>query len=128
MSMTEVKERPKTRSDSAAFPLRKIGVIGAGQMGSGIAHVSALAGFEVKLSDVSPDRVKAGIATINGNMARQVSRKRITEEERQAALKRITPAESFDAFGDCDLVIEAAIEKEDVKRAIFANLCPLLKS
>jgi 3-hydroxybutyryl-CoA dehydrogenase len=128
MSMTEVKERPKTRSDSAAFPLRKIGVIGAGQMGSGIAHVSALAGFEVKLSDVSPDRVKAGIATINGNMARQVSRKRITEEERQAALKRITPAESFDAFSDCDLVIEAAIEKEDVKRAIFANLCPLLKS
>jgi 3-hydroxybutyryl-CoA dehydrogenase len=128
MSMTEVKERPKTRADSAAFPIRKIGVIGAGQMGSGIAHVSALAGFEVKLSDLSPDRVKAGIATINGNMARQVSRKRITEEERQAALKRITPAESFDAFGDCDLVIEAAIEKEDVKRAIFANLCPLLKS
>ena len=128
MSMTEVKERPKTRADSATFPIRKIGVIGAGQMGSGIAHVSALAGFEVKLSDVSPDRVKAGIATINGNMARQVSRKRITEEERQAALKRITPVESFDAFGDCDLVIEAAIEKEDVKRAIFANLCPLLKS
>jgi 3-hydroxybutyryl-CoA dehydrogenase len=128
MSMTEVKERPKTRADSAAFPIRKIGVIGAGQMGSGIAHVSALAGFEIKLSDLSPDRVKAGIATINGNMARQVSRKRITEEERQAALKRITPAESFDAFGDCDLVIEAAIEKEDVKRAIFANLCPLLKS
>ena len=128
MSMTEVKERPKTRADSATFPIRKIGVIGAGQMGSGIAHVSALAGFEIKLSDLSPDRVKAGIATINGNMARQVSRKRITEEERQAALKRITPVESFDAFGDCDLVIEAAIEKEDVKRAIFANLCPLLKS
>src|SRR6516162_3985728 len=128
MSMTEVKERPKTRADSATFPIRKIGVIGAGQMGSGIAHVSALAGFDVKLNDLSADRIKAGIATINGNMARQVSRKRITEEERQAALKRITPAESFDAFSDCDLVIEAAIEKEDVKRAIFANLCPLLKS
>jgi 3-hydroxybutyryl-CoA dehydrogenase len=126
--MIEVKERPKSRSDSTAFSIRRVGVIGAGQMGSGIAHVAALAGFEVKLNDLSADRVKAGIATINGNMARQVSRKRITEEERQAALKRITPAESFDAFGDCDLVIEAATEKEDVKRSIFANLCPLLKA
>jgi 3-hydroxybutyryl-CoA dehydrogenase len=128
MSMIEVKERPKARSESTAVPIRKIGIIGAGQMGSGIAHVTALAGFEVKLNDVSSDRVKAGIATINGNMARQVSRKRITEEERQAALKRITPAENLDAFGDCDLVIEAASEKEEVKRAIFANLCPALKT
>jgi 3-hydroxybutyryl-CoA dehydrogenase len=126
--MIEVKERPKSRSDSTAFSIRRVGVIGAGQMGSGIAHVAALAGFEVKLNDLSADRVKAGIATINGNMARQVSRKRITEEERQAALKRITPAETFDALGDCDLVIEAATEKEDVKRTIFANLCPLLKA
>ena len=124
--MIEVKERPKTRSQSTALPIRKIGIIGAGQMGSGIAHVTALAGFEVKLNDLSADRVKAGIATINGNMARQVSRKRITEEERQAALKRISPAETFDAFGDCDLVIEAATEKE-VKRTIFSNLCPTLK-
>src|SRR2546422_11056667 len=126
--MIEVKERPKTRSDSTAFPIRKIGVIGAGQMGSGIAHVTALAGFEVKISDLSADRIKAGIATINGNMARQVSRKRITEEERQAALKRITPAENLDAFADCDLIVEAATEKEDTKRAIFASLCPVLKA
>jgi 3-hydroxybutyryl-CoA dehydrogenase len=126
--MIEVKERPKTRSTSDAFQIRKIGVIGAGQMGSGIAHVTALAGFEVRLSDLSADRVKAGIATINGNMARQVSRKRITEEQRQAALKRISTAENYDAFADCDLVIEAATEKEDVKRTIFANLCPSLKS
>src|SRR5882724_2107383 len=125
--MIEVKERPKARSDSMAHHIRKIGIIGAGQMGSGIAHVSALAGFDVKLNDLSPDRVKAGIATINGNMARQVSRKRITEEERQAALKRISPAEKYDAFGDCDLVIEAATEKEDVKRSIFAGVCPSLK-
>ena len=122
--MIEVKERPKARSDSMALHIRKIGVIGAGQMGSGIAHVSALAGFEVKLNDLSADRIKAGIATINGNMARQVSRKRITEEERQAALKRIAPAETLDAFGDCDLVIEAATEKEDVKRTIFADALP----
>jgi 3-hydroxybutyryl-CoA dehydrogenase len=126
--MIEVKERPKARSDSMALHIRKIGVIGAGQMGSGIAHVSALAGFEIKLNDLSPDRIKAGIATINGNMARQVSRKRITEEERQAALARIAPAETLDAFSDCDLVIEAAAEKEDVKRTIFATLCPVLKS
>ncbi len=125
--MIEVKERPKARSDGMALHIRKIGVIGAGQMGSGIAHVCALAGFDVKLNDVSPDRLKAAIATINGNMARQVSRKRITEEERQAALKRISAAETFDAFGDCNLVIEAATEKEDVKRTIFANLCPALR-
>jgi 3-hydroxybutyryl-CoA dehydrogenase len=125
--MIEVKERPKGRSDSMASQIRKIGVIGAGQMGSGIAHVSALAGFDVKLNDLSPDRVKAGIATINGNMARQVSRKRITEEERQAGLKRITAADTLEALGDCDLVIEAATEKEDVKRTIFASLCPVLK-
>jgi 3-hydroxybutyryl-CoA dehydrogenase len=128
--MIEVKERPKGRSEPAenmAATIRKIGVIGAGQMGSGIAHVCSLAGFNVLLNDVAPDRIKAGIATINGNMARQVGRKRITEEERQAALKRITAAETMDAFLDCDLVIEAATEKEDLKRSIFANVCPVLK-
>jgi 3-hydroxybutyryl-CoA dehydrogenase len=125
--MIEVKERPKARSDSMASQIRKIGVIGAGQMGSGIAHVSALAGFDVKLNDLSADRIKAGIATINGNMARQVSRKRITEEERQVALGRITAADNLEALEDCDLVIEAATEKEDVKRTIFASICPLLK-
>jgi 3-hydroxybutyryl-CoA dehydrogenase len=107
--------------------IKKIGVIGAGQMGSGIAHVSALAGFDVKINDVNADRIKAGIATINGNMARQVSRKRISDEERQSALKRIEPADKFEALGDCDLVIEAATEKEEVKRQIFAKLCPSLK-
>ena len=125
--MIEVKERPKSRSGNTALQIRKIGVIGAGQMGSGIAHVSALAGFDVKLNDLSADRIKAGIATINGNMARQVSRKRISEEERQTALKRITPAETLETLADCDLVLEAATEKEDVKRAIFASVCPVLK-
>ena len=128
--MIELKERPKARGEAAenmALTIRKIGVIGAGQMGNGIAHVCSLAGFNVLLNDVAPERIKAGIATINGNMARQVSRKRITEEERQAALKRITPAESYEAFSDCDLVIEAASEKEDLKRTIFASVCPVLK-
>ncbi len=129
--MSDVRDRPKARSaertETMALNIRKIGVVGAGQMGSGIAHVCALAGLNVLLNDVSADRIKAGMATINGNMARQVSRKRISEDERQAALKRIAPADTFDAFGDCDLVLEAATEKEDVKRSIFANLCASLK-
>jgi 3-hydroxybutyryl-CoA dehydrogenase len=110
-----------------ALNIKKIGVIGAGQMGSGIAHVCALAGFDVKLNDIDTDRIKAGIATINGNMARQVRKKSISEEERQGALKHIGTAASYDDFGDCDLVIEAATEKEEVKREIFAELCPVLK-
>src|SRR5256714_7548182 len=97
-------------------------------MGGGIAHVCALAGLDIKLNDVSADRIKAGIATINGNMARQVRKKTISEDDRQAALKRIAPADKYDAFGDCDLVIEAATEKEEVKRAIFSSLCPSLKA
>ena len=110
-----------------AHSIRRVGVIGAGQMGSGIAHVCALAGLEVRLNDVNADRINSGIATINGNMARQVSRKRISEDERQAALKRISPAETMEGFSDCDLVIEAATEKEEVKRKIFTTLCPALK-
>src|SRR4029077_13061565 len=110
-----------------AHTIKKVGVIDAGQMGSGIAHVCSLAGIPVLLNDVSPTRVKEGIATINGNMARQVSRKKISDDDRQAALKRIYPEESFEALADCDIVIEAATEKEDVKRKIFAELCPALK-
>ena len=99
--------------------IHRVGVIGAGQMGSGIAHVCALAGFEVALNDVSEDRVKAGIATINGNMARQVTRQAISENDRQAALGRIGLAATLDALADCDMVIETAVEKEDVKRKIL---------
>ena len=95
--------------------LKKIGIIGAGQMGSGIAHVCALAGYDVVLNDVSADRIKSGLATINGNMARQVGSEKIAEADRQAALKRIAPAEDFDGLADCDLVIEAATENEAVK-------------
>ena len=110
-----------------AQSIRKVGVIGAGQMGSGIAHVCALADFDVKIHDVAADRIKQSLATINGNMARQVSKKVITEEQRQAALQRILPAESMDDIGDCDLVIESATEKEDVKKKIFSALCRSLK-
>ena len=128
-NMTEVRERPKARGDRTemALTIRKIGVIGAGQMGNGIAHVAALAGLNVLLYDISSDRIKSGLATINGNMARQVQRKLIAEADRQAALSRIAPAETLEALGDCDLVIETATENEEVKRKIFADLCPLLK-
>ncbi len=107
--------------------IRKVGVIGAGQMGNGIAHVCALAGISVVLNDIAPNRLKEALATINGNMARQVSRKRITEDDKQAALKRITTTSSYDGLADCDLVIEAATEKEEVKRKILTELCPLLR-
>jgi len=128
-NMTDVRERPKARGDRAetALTIRKIGVIGAGQMGNGIAHVAALAGIQVLLYDVSSDRIKSGLATINGNLARQVSRKLIGEQDRQAALSRIAAAETLEALGDCDLVIESATENEEVKRKIFADLCPVLK-
>src|SRR6202451_2433281 len=128
--MVEVKERPKERTRSErteAMTIRKIGIVGAGQMGNGIAHVCALSGFHVLLNDLAPDRITEGLATINGNLARQVSRQRISDEERQAAIKRISPAKTLDDLGECDLVIEAATEQEDTKRKIFAALCPSLK-
>lgn len=106
---------------------RKIGVIGAGQMGNGIAHVCALAGYEVALHDVSRERIEAGLATIDGNMSRQVVSERITAEQRDAALGRISIAETMEDFEDADLVIESATENEDVKRKIFAELCPHLR-
>ena len=108
--------------------IQSIGVIGAGQMGNGIAHVCALAGYSVLLNDISADRIKAGMATINGNMARQVGKKAISEDDRKNALARIKPAEKYDAFSGCDLVIETATEKEDVKRKILGELCSSLKS
>jgi 3-hydroxybutyryl-CoA dehydrogenase len=132
--MVEVKERPKDRTqarsertETMAHAIRKIGVVGAGQMGNGIAHVCALSGFHVMLNDIAPDRIAEGLATISGNLARQVSRQRISDEQRQAAVKLISPAKSLEDLGDCDLVIEAATEQEEVKRKIFNALCPSLK-
>jgi 3-hydroxybutyryl-CoA dehydrogenase len=107
--------------------INKIGVIGAGQMGTGIAQVCALAGIEVALNDISEAHINAGLATIAGNLARQVERKQIDPPARDAALSRIKPAPGYDAFADSDLVIEAATENEEVKRKIFSKLCPSLK-
>jgi 3-hydroxybutyryl-CoA dehydrogenase len=107
--------------------IKKVGVIGSGQMGNGIAHVAALAGFDVVLNDVSPDRLKSGMATINGNLSRQVAKKAISEDDKNKALRRIKLSETLDGVADCDLVIETAIEKEEVKRKLFHDLCAILK-
>jgi len=96
-------------------------------MGSGIAHVCALAGLDVMLNDIASDRIKAGMATINGNMARQVGKKLITEDQRKDALGRIKAAEKYDGLAQCDLVIETATEKEDVKRKIFTEVSAVLR-
>lgn len=108
--------------------VKKVGIIGAGQMGNGIAHVCALAGFEVLLKDVDMIRAKAGLDVIKGNMGRQVQRGKITQAAQDAALGRITLVDTYAAFKDSDLVIEAATEKEDVKRQIFKDLCPSLRN
>jgi 3-hydroxybutyryl-CoA dehydrogenase len=107
--------------------IKSVGIIGAGQMGNGIAHVTALAGYDVFLHDVSKERVEAALATINGNMARQISKGKVSAEDRDRALARIRYAGSLDAFTDVDFVIEAATEDEDIKRKILVNLCPHLK-
>ena len=107
--------------------IKRIGIIGAGQMGSGIAHVAALSGLGVVLSDVSADRVKKGLEAIDKNMTRQVSKGLVSEAGKNAGLARIKTATGVEQFGDCDLVIEAATENEQVKLEIFGNLCPHLK-
>ncbi len=107
--------------------IRKIGIIGAGQMGSGIAHVCALAGLEVKLTDVSQEQIDRSMGVIEINLGRQVGRDRITAEQKEAAMKRIEAGTGYELFRDCDLVIESATEDEEIKRDIFKNLCPVLK-
>ena len=107
--------------------LRRIGVIGAGQMGAGIAHVCALAGFEVALTDVGEEALQRGRETIGRNLSRQVSRGKIREEDKAAALQRIRTGLDYALFGDCDMVIEAATEREEIKREIFKKLIPTLK-
>ena len=102
--------------------IRTVGVIGAGQMGNGIAHVSALAGYEVVLTDVSEAALAKGLAAIEANMTRQVARQVITPDDLKAALKRIRPSADISAHAACDLVIEAATEKRELKEQIFREV------
>ncbi|RWC44674.1 MAG: 3-hydroxybutyryl-CoA dehydrogenase [Mesorhizobium sp.] len=106
--------------------IETIGIIGAGQMGGGIAHVSALSGYKVLIYDISPDRIEKGIATISGNMARQVGSGKLDEKVRNEAMARIASAPAMADLAGADLVIEAATEDETVKRKIYAQLCPQL--
>jgi 3-hydroxybutyryl-CoA dehydrogenase len=107
--------------------IRRVGVIGAGQMGKGIAQVCAVAGLEVNLNDIAEDRIKEALADIDSSLARDIERHRLDDAARATALQRIQPAAEYAAFHDCDIVIEAATENEETKRAIFRELCPALK-
>ena len=110
-----------------SLAVARVGVIGAGQMGNGIAHVCALAGLPVVMLDVKQDALDKAMATMGRNMDRQIHRNLITAEDRSAALARITTSTDYAAFGECDLVIEAATEKEEVKKAVFRTLLPHIK-
>jgi 3-hydroxybutyryl-CoA dehydrogenase len=101
-----------------------VGIVGAGQMGNGIAHVTALAGIDVLMLDAKPEAVEKAIGLVAKNLDRQVGKGAITAEQKAAALGRITAASGYEAMAPCDIVIEAATEKEDVKRAIFKALLP----
>jgi 3-hydroxybutyryl-CoA dehydrogenase len=118
---------PAAAAQEPTGEIRHIGIVGAGRMGRGIAHVCALAGLDVVLSDVSAAALAQARDTIERNLSRQVGRGRIREEDKAAALRHISTSADYAAFADCDMVIEAATEKEDVKREIYKKLVPLLK-
>ena len=119
--------KDESRVSKSEYTIQKIGVIGAGQMGSGIAHVSALAGYDVQMFDISEDQLKKAIAGIDKNLERQVKKERVTADNKAAAMERILTNTSMDCLSDADLVIEAATENEDIKRKIFNDVCPILK-
>ena len=107
--------------------IKTVGVVGAGQMGNGIAHVCALAGYDVLLNDADASRIDAAIHVITKNMTRQVSREFIKQADMDAALKRIKAAPKLGSFEVVDLVIESVVEQDDAKRKVFADLRATLK-
>ncbi len=107
--------------------IRQVGVVGAGQMGNGIAHVFALAGYDVLMTDISEDSLAKAIATIDKNIERQVTRGKVLAADKRAAMERIKTTLKLADLGQCDLIIEAATERETVKQAIFEDLLPHLK-
>jgi 3-hydroxybutyryl-CoA dehydrogenase len=114
-------------TDGDDLDINCIGIIGAGQMGGGIAHVCAAAGFDVKLSDVSEDQLAKALQTIGGNMDRQIKHGALTAGDKDAALARISTGTDYSLFSGCDVVIESATENEEVKREILKALVPSLK-
>jgi 3-hydroxybutyryl-CoA dehydrogenase len=123
-----LKAESKAKPDARPVPdIKLIGIVGAGQMGTGIAHVIALGKYDVLLNDVRKEAVDSALAVIEKNMGRQVAKGAVKEEDMKAALARIKFAPDLSALGDCDMVIEAATEDEIIKRKIFQDLCPKLK-
>ena len=106
--------------------IKTIGIVGAGQMGNGIAHVMALAGYDVMVNDISQDALQAALTTIDRNLERQVSRAKISADDKAAAMARIATTQVLTDLGKSDLVIEAATERETIKQAIFEDLVPHL--
>src|SRR3954470_15289943 len=113
--------------DKMAVTIKKVGAIGSGPMGNGIAHGAGLRGLDVVFNDLSDERLKSAMATINGHLSRQVAKQAITEDARKKALARITTAETLEGLAACDLVIETAGEKEEVNRKIIHELCATLR-
>ena len=107
--------------------MKTIGVIGAGQMGNGIAHVCAVSGYDVKLLDVNPAALAKALEAVGKNLDRQIKTGAIKESDKPVALARIETGSDYAIFKDCDLVIEAATENEAIKRESFKKLCPCLK-
>jgi 3-hydroxybutyryl-CoA dehydrogenase len=106
--------------------IEKIGIVGAGQMGTGIAHVCALSGLEITLLDLGQEQLVAAMAAVARNIDRQVAKRKVTSEDKQIALARIHTTVDFADLGGCDLVIEAVTEREEVKRTVYAALTPHL--
>lgn len=107
--------------------IKKVGVIGSGQMGNGIAHIAAVAGYDVVLCDISMERAEAGLEVIKGNLARMVAKDKISDADASAALDRITLGDNLASMSDVDIAIEAAAEKESLKISIFEELCKHIK-
>lgn len=107
--------------------IQSVGIVGAGQMGNGIAHVFALAGYDVLMTDISREALDKAVALVDRNLSRQASRGKISDQDRDAALGRIRTTLQLSDLGQCDLIIEAAAERETVKQAIFEDLLPHLK-
>lgn len=123
--MTDIQDPGATPE---ALSIKQIGVIGAGQMGSGIAHVAATTGINVVLNDIGEEQLDKAIATIDKNLERQVSREKISPADKQDALDRLTTSTDHATLGDCDVVIEAATEDEAIKREIYKAVIPSLRS
>lgn len=111
----------------SAIDIRSVGVVGAGQMGAGIAQVCAVAGFDVWLNDVSEERIDAGLARVDQSIGRLVAKGALEEHAQHESFERLRPASSIESLAQCDLIVEAATESETLKRGIFERICPVLR-